>query len=477
MDGFEAAHTALTRFTIVGAAVRGPTATGGTAQMVQSSGQAEWPARSVVGWKCLTSSLSQGRMWLKRLALTNFRSYARLGLELGPGIVVFHGANGQGKTNLLEAVHVLATTKSARAGSDRELVNWLARGEPMAFARIAASIGRGDGEVHVDLVVRAESDGEGTNGSGPAVSKQIRVGGLPKRAVEYVGTVNAVLFSPEDVALVSGPPAGRRRYLDITLSQVNSRYLRALQRYNKVLLQRNHLLRQVRDRRQPAALLEPWDAELVTSGAYLIAERGRLLAAVNARLTDLYRALSGSSGRLEVIYRSSLDAVRPSSAVPPLAVLATRVAEPPTPIWDPAGVGATPAGLAERFQACLLAGQARELAQGVSLVGPHRDDLDFMVDGVPQGVYGSRGQQRLSVVALRLAEVEFMRAETGEAPLLLLDDVLSELDPARQRFVLETLGDQAQTLLTTTDLGALDPAFLARARVYRVEQGTLHSAA
>src|SRR5215207_6623813 len=105
-------------------------------------------------------------MWLKRLALTNFRSYARLGLDLGPGIVVFHGANGQGKTNLLEAVHVLATTKSARAGSDRELVNWLARGEPMAFARIAASIGRGDGEVHVDLVVRAESDGEGTNGSG-----------------------------------------------------------------------------------------------------------------------------------------------------------------------------------------------------------------------------------------------------------------------------------------------------------------------
>jgi DNA replication and repair protein RecF len=217
-------------------------------------------------------------MWLKRLALTNFRSYVRLGLELPPGIVVFHGANGQGKTNLLEAVHVLATTKSARAGSDRELVNWLARGEPTAFARIAASVGRADGEVHVDLILRAESDGEATNGSGPTISKQIRVGGLPRRAVEYVGTVNAVLFSPEDVTLVGGPPAGRRRYLDITLSQVNSRYLRALQRYNKLLLQRNHLLRQVRDRRQPPALLEPWDAELVTSGSYLVAERGRLLA-------------------------------------------------------------------------------------------------------------------------------------------------------------------------------------------------------
>jgi len=396
-------------------------------------------------------------MWLKRLALTNFRSYARLGLELPPGVVVFHGANGQGKTNLLEAVYVLATTKSTRAGGDRELLNWAALSEPMAFARVAASIARADGEVHVDVLLRAEGDGEATNGSGPTISKQIRVGGLPRRAVEYVGTVNAVLFSPEDVALVGGPPAGRRRYLDITVSQVNPRYLRALQRYNKVLLQRNHLLRQVRDRRQPVALLEPWDTELATSGAYLIAERERLLGALNARLPELYRSLSGGRGRLEVVYRSTLAT---SAPVPPVP------AGSPPPLPSPA--------LQERFQACLRAGRDRELAQGVSLVGPHRDDLDFLVDGVPQGVYGSRGQQRLSVLALKLAEVEFMRAETGEPPLLLLDDVLSELDPARQRFVLQTIGDDGQTLLTATDLGGFDPTFLARARVYRVEDGTVH---
>jgi DNA replication and repair protein RecF len=401
-------------------------------------------------------------MWLKRLALTHFRSYSRLGLELPPGVVVFHGANGQGKTNLLEAVYVLATTKSPRAGGDRELVSWPALSEPTAFARVAASIGRADGEVHVDLLLRVEGDGEATNGSGPTVSKQIRVGGLPRRAVEYVGTVNAVLFSPEDVALVGGPPAGRRRYLDITVSQVNPRYLRALQRYNKVLAQRNHLLRQVRDRRQPVALLEPWDAELATSGAYLVAERERLLAALNARLPDLYRALSGGRGRLEVAYRSTLATVQPVPAV------AVGSAEPPRPLPSPA--------LQERFQACLIAGRDREVAQGVSLVGPHRDDLDFLVDGVPQGVYGSRGQQRLSVLALKLAEVAFMRAETSEPPLLLLDDVLSELDPARQRFVLQTIGDDGQTLLTTTDLGGFEPAFLARAHVYRVEDGAVHAA-
>jgi DNA replication and repair protein RecF len=401
-------------------------------------------------------------MWLKRLALTNFRSYVRLGLELPPGVVVFHGANGQGKTNLLEAVYVLATTKSTRAGGDRELLSWQALSEPTAFARVAASIGRADGEVHVDVLLRAEGDGEATNGSGPTISKQIRVGGLPRRAVEYVGTVNAVLFSPEDVALVGGPPAGRRRYLDITVSQVNPRYLRALQRYNKVLAQRNHLLRQVRDRRQPMALLEPWDTELATSGSYLIAERERLLSGLNARLPDLYRSLSGGRGRLEVAYRSTLATSRPAPPVP------VGSHEPPPPLPSPA--------LQERFQACLLAGRDRELAQGVSLVGPHRDDLDFLVDGIQQGVYGSRGQQRLSVLALKLAEVEFMRTETGEDPLLLLDDVLSELDPAKQRFVLQTIHDDGQTLLTATDLGGFDPAFLARARVYRVEDGTVHAA-
>jgi len=137
------------------------------------------------------------------------------------------------------------------------------------------------------------------------------------------------------------------------------------------------------------------------------------------------------------------------------------------------GVTSEPERLPERFQACLLANRERELALGVSLVGPHRDDLDFLLDDVPQGTYGSRGQQRLSVIALKLAEVEFMRAETGERPLLLLDDVLSELDPGKQRFVLQTIGTEGQTLLTTTDLGSFDPAFLAHARVYRVAEGTV----
>jgi DNA replication and repair protein RecF len=394
-------------------------------------------------------------MWLKRLALTNFRSYVRLGLELPQGVVVFHGANGQGKTNLLEAVYLLATTKSPRASSDRELIHWLALDQPQPFARIAASVLRGAHELHVDITLRAEIGPTANGPNGLALSKQVRVGGLPQRAVEYVGTVTAVLFSPEDVGLVAGPPAGRRRYLDITLSQVNPRYLRALQRYTKIVAQRNHLLRQVRERRQPLALLEPWDAELVRSGAYIIEERARLLAALNPRLTDLFRALSGSRARLEVAYRASLDAASEET------VASGRVRESGMP-WRTSAPGPllpNLAGLAERFERCLVGGRERELAQGVSLV-----------------TYGSRGQRRLAVLALKLAEVEFMRAETGERPLLLLDDVLSELDPPRQAFVLHTLGADGQTLLTTTHLGGFDPSFLARARVYRIEDGTVQVA-
>ncbi|HLI28257.1 MAG TPA: DNA replication/repair protein RecF [Chloroflexota bacterium] len=410
-------------------------------------------------------------MWLNRLALANFRTYVRLGLELPQGVLVFHGANGQGKTNLLEAVYLLATTKSPRASSDRELINWLALDQPQPFARIAASLHRGAHELHIDLTLRAEVGLAANGANGLALSKQVRVGGLPQRVVEYVGTVIAVLFSPEDVGLVAGPPAGRRRYLDITLSQVNPRYLRALQRYTKIVAQRNHLLRQVRERRQPLALLEPWDTELVRSGTYIVEERARLLTALNSRLTELFRALSGGHARLEVAYRSSLEAAleAPVEGAPVRDTGAPwRSGPPPAPL-------PRLADLAERFAHCLTRGRERELAQGVSLVGPHRDDLVFLLDDVPLGTYGSRGQQRLAVLALKLAEVEFMRAETGERPLLLLDDILSELDPARQAFVLQTLGSDGQTFLTTTDLGGFDSGFLARARVYRIADGTIHA--
>ena len=386
-------------------------------------------------------------MYLRQLALTNFRNYVRLGLELPPGVSVFCGENAQGKSNLLEAIHVLATTRSPRASTERELVSWPAVENEAPFARLEARVARAHGELHVELLLRSEPGEASSNGSGGGFVRTIKVNGLPCRAAQLVGQVNVVLFSPEDVALAGGPPAGRRRYLDITNSQVNPAYLRALQRYNRVLVQRNHLLRQIRERRQPRELLEPWNQEQVELGSQVLAQRLNMVAAVNQALGERFRQLSGTHQQLELSYA------------------ATALPEPlPT---------TAPEALAEAFAARLREVQPREQELAVSLVGPHRDDFSFRLDGVDLNTYGSRGQQRLAVVALKLAESEYMLAETGERPILLLDDVLSELDPARRGLVLERAAAGGQALITTTDLADLTPSFLAEARLFRVEAGTI----
>ena len=396
-------------------------------------------------------------MLLRELSLVNFRNYVRLALVPGAPITLLRGDNGQGKSNLLEAIYFLATTRSSRAGSDRELVHWRARRDTIPFARLEARIARRDVELHVEIVVRADPDQAAAAAlesvavpAMPPVAKQVKVNGLPTRAVDLVGQVNVVLFTPDDVALVAGAPAGRRRYLDITNSQVSGPYLRALQRYNRVLVQRNSLLRQLRERRQPRDVLDVWNDELVTRGSLVVARRLQTIAALNDEIGPLYRQLGGHQSTLELVYH-------------------------PTSI----AAGATPSGIDEvaaAYRARLAELAPREIEAGVSLVGPHRDDFSFMVDGVDLHTYGSRGQQRLAVLALKLSEGEFMRRETEESPILLLDDVLSELDPTRRGFVLEQAGREGQTLITTTDLGDFPPRFLADATVFEVSGGTVEAA-
>ncbi len=396
-------------------------------------------------------------MLLRELSLVNFRNYVRLVLAPGAPITVLRGDNGQGKSNLLEAIYFLATTRSSRAGSDRELVHWRARRDTIPFARLEARIARRDIELHVEIVVRADPDAALAGAAAsvtvptmPPVAKQIKVNGLPTRAVDLVGQVNVVLFTPDDVGLVAGAPTGRRRYLDITDSQISGPYLRALQRYNRVVVQRNSLLRQLRERRQPRDLLEVWNDELVSHGSVVVARRFRTIAALNDQIGPLYRQLGGHQAALELIYH-------PTSFPP----------------------AATPSGIdevAELYRARLAEMVPREIEAGVSLVGPHRDDFSFMVDGVDLHTYGSRGQQRLAVLALKLAEGEFMRGETDESPILLLDDVLSELDPTRRGFVLEQAGREGQTLITTTDLADFPPRFLAESTVFEVSGGSVEEA-
>ncbi len=387
------------------------------------------------------------------LSLVNFRNYLRLELDLEAGVTVLVGDNAQGKSNLLEALFVLATTKSFRASAERELINWGALAESPAYARIGARVERASGPLRLEILIREDErrfDPLSPQEAMATVTKRIKVNGVQRRAIDTLGLVNVVLFSPQDIDLVQGSPQVRRRYLDVTIAQTDRRYCRALAHYNKVLLQRNHLLRQIRERHARADQLFVWDQELVRTGAFITWQRWRAVNALHRLAHAIHRDLADQQELLAVHYRASIAL--------------------PTP-WPEGPAEAVVSALATRFQEQLERARDRELAQGVSLVGPHRDDLAFTVDGRPLNLYGSRGQQRTVALAMKLAEAAYMREQTGEPPILLLDDLMSELDETRRRRVLAALAPDQQVILTTTDLEALTPDFLAAATVLRVTRG------
>ena len=371
-------------------------------------------------------------MWLSQLTLANFRNFRALRLEPQPGVLLFCGQNGQGKTNLLESVYVLATTRSPRTSVERELLSWRAAEDAdlaavvPPFARLEARVRRLEGEVHLELTFEAERPS--TNGAAPgAVTRGIKVNGLATRATGLVGQLPVVYFSPADVDLAGGAPSGRRQYLNLANSQVSPSHLRALQRYNRVLLQRNQVLRLIRERRQSPGALEPWTEQMLDWGAQILRQRLTMLREIDARLAPIFRDLAGTSETLQLVYRST--------------------------VCDAA---ADPADLVESFRQRQVHVAAREVDQAVSLVGPHRDDFTFVLDGIDLNTYGSRGQQRLAVLALKLAEADWMRAEIGELPVVLLDDMLSELDPQRRAYVLQRVAEpepshQRQVWITSTD--------------------------
>jgi DNA replication and repair protein RecF len=365
-------------------------------------------------------------------------------LDLPPGATVLQGDNAQGKTNFLDAIHIIATTRSARGAPEREWIHWLAFEEPLPFARIVAKVRRATSIIQVEMTAAL-----GENGNG--VSKRMKINGVPRRAVDIIGQLTVVLFSPLDIDLIAGSPARRRRYLDIMNAQIDAKYLRSLQQYNRVLLQRNSLLRLIRDRQAKPDQLAYWDHQLVELGAYVIDRRREAVQALNALAEEIHPALTGRQELLQVSYRPNLGASEPE----PLAPLAE---------------------LPEQLRRAIQAAQTREIAQGVSLVGPHRDDLYFTTDGADTAVYGSRGQQRTAALALKLAEAQYIRERTGEQPILLLDDVMSELDARRRHHVLASVQPDQQVIFTATDLEDFAPDFLARATLLRVKAGRIEKA-
>ncbi|MGL4649396.1 MAG: DNA replication/repair protein RecF [Caldilineaceae bacterium] len=411
-------------------------------------------------------------MFLTHLSLTHFRNYRKLELDFSSTVTVLQGANAQGKTNLLEAIYFLATSKPVHAGNEREVVDWQASDEPIPYARIAAEVQLDGRKTELEILLTPRDDGGN-------FKKQIRINGVNRRGIDLVGLLRAVLFLPEDIRLVDGSPSDRRRYLDIALCQMERAYCRALSQYNKVLEQRNSLLRLLREQEAPSptasieAQLGFWDDQLVSTGSLVILSRYRLLRELQEIATELHGELSRGSETLALQYLPSFnpgyfddaDFARLESETG-AAIVATQPGRPLT--LDT---------VADRFRAQIHARRRRELDAATTLYGPHRDDFRFLVNGRDQRLYGSRGQQRSAALATKLAEVRVMTRRTGAAPLLLLDDVMSELDAQRRGMLLRTLDGVQQAILTTTDWDDFAPDFLAAARRWQVSAGTIAAAA
>ncbi|MBM2826487.1 MAG: recF, partial [Dehalococcoidia bacterium] len=282
-----------------------------------------------------------------------------------------------------------------------------------------------------------------------SVQKRVRINGVPRRATDLVGQIRAVTFSPQDIDLVTGPPQERRHYMDIALSQIDLVYARALQRYSRILLQRNHLLRRMQSGEASAGELDFWDDNLVETGSFITAKRleaifnlGLLCSAIHARLTGEGETLEvryqGRALRGYEVHRDGEDTLATVKAI---------------------------------FHKALADARPRELGQGETVIGPHRDDLEILLEGTSVNAYGSRGQQRTAALAMKLAQAAFIEDRTGEQPVLLFDDVLSELDAARRGFLARQAADYHQVFITTTDLDRIEPHLLSQATIFRVEAG------
>ncbi len=355
--------------------------------------------------------------------MRNFRCYQQVDFDLPPGVNVFVGPNASGKTSLVEAVLVLATTKSPRTHHDRELVRW--------GATWGASSGEFycDGDALASISVMVQGPAEQAQASDAALPsvlttpKRIELNGsVCDSVLDVVGQAPAVLFSPDDLQLIKGGPKVRRRFLNTAISQLMPRYLDDLLRYRQALRQRNELLKQMQAAQATGQDLAPWTSQLVQVGARISTDREQFIAAVKQQATGLHATLSGQSERLSLRYESVL-----------------------------AG-GEDPEQRAAMFREALERHHEQEAHRGVTVVGPHRDEMVIEVDGYDARQFASQGQQRTAALSLKLAEALVMQQRRGESPVLLLDDCLSELDPQRARHVLAVAEQFEQALITSAGI-------------------------
>jgi len=398
-------------------------------------------------------------MQIEHLSLSNFRNYARLELSLPDRPILLHGANAQGKTSLLEAIYYLATARSPYTASDRQLIHWRTEDDPLPFARIAADVsGKHSSLTRIEITLMLETTADGQQ----RFRKVIKVNGVEKRVMDLVGLVSVVLFLPQDLTLIEGTPSDRRRFMDTTLTQVNRDYIQAQNTYERILPQRNALLRRIAERHAKPNELAYWDEQLIQSGSIIVAARNRFLRELEVEAQRAHHDLTGKDETLTLNYQPSFEPTAKGDGQMSFNMLGL---DPHREL--------SPARVEPQFAAQLAAEQAESIERGVTLSGPHRDELRLFINNRDVGLYGSRGQSRTAVMALKLAELMWMTQRIGERPVLLLDEVIAELDSRRRAYLLERIDSDAQTLLTTTELDIFTPAFLERSAVWHVNDGQI----
>lgn len=356
-------------------------------------------------------------MIIKSLELADFRNYETLNISFDAGTNILYGNNAQGKTNILEAIYISATTKSHKGSKDKEVINF-----DKEEAHIRTYLEKEDVEYRVDMHLRKSKS------KGIAIDRQ-----KIKKAADLLGLLNVVFFSPEDLSIIKNGPAERRRFADMELCQLDNFYLYNLNHYNRIINQRNKLLKDMYFNPQLKETLNIWDSQLVSFGSKIIERRELFSRQLCDIIKDIHNRLSGGKEELIVRY------------------------EPDVTI--------------ENFEAKMSENQERDIHSKTTSAGPHRDDFTFIVNGIDIRKYGSQGQQRTAALSLKLSEIELVKKMTGDTPVLLLDDVLSELDSNRQNYLLNSIGD-IQTIVTCTGLDEFINNRFKINRIFKVREGT-----
>ena len=369
-------------------------------------------------------------MHIERLQLTNYRNYESLTLDFSDKINVFIGENAQGKTNVMESIYVLAMAKSHRTANDKELIRWDAD-----YGKIEGGIHKRYGSVPIELTISKKG-------------KKGKINHLEQTKLSnYIGQMNVVMFAPEDLNIVKGSPQIRRRFIDMEIGQISPVYLHDLLTFQKILKQRNHLLKSNQGKASLAndVMFDIYTEQYVQAAIQIIRKRFQFMELLQAWAEPIHHGISRGLEKLVIKYRP-VTGMEPS--------------------W-------TAEEMMDYLTKKLNEIKQREIDRGVTLIGPHRDDLQFFVNDYDVQVYGSQGQQRTTALSLKLAEIELIKQETKETPILLLDDVLSELDDYRQSHLLNTIQGEVQTFVTTTSVEGIHHDTIQHAKLFRVNQGKI----